>query len=155
EDGVYEPFMEIPPDDATTTGVVGFVRDGSALLLLSSVGGNAARLERHDFTTSERTVVAADDRYDIFDVWPHPLTLEPQVVEFREDRQRLVVLDEDLAGDIERIRALGEGEIAVVRHERADRLWLVYLRPSDGPVHYWIYDRATDQARYLFPDRQA
>jgi dipeptidyl aminopeptidase/acylaminoacyl peptidase len=155
EDGAYEPFMEIPPDDATTTGVVGFVRDGSALLLISSVDGNAARLERHDFATGERTVVAADDRYDIGDAWLHPLTLEPQVVAFEEDRQRLVVLDEDLAGDIEHVQALGEGDIGVSRREREDRLWLVYLMPSDGPVHYWTYDRATGQARYLFPHRQA
>ena len=46
-----------------------------------------------------------------------------------------------------RARALGEGEIGVDRRERTDRLWLVSLAPSDGPVHYWVLDRGRGEAR--------
>ena len=46
--------MEISPEDAATTDVLGFTRDGSALLLLSSLDANASRLVRHDLASGEQ-----------------------------------------------------------------------------------------------------
>jgi len=154
KDGDYEPFLEIPPEDAATTEVLGFTRDGSALLLISSLGANAGRLVRHDLASGEDRILAADETYDLGGVWLNPQTLEPQGVTFDKDRQEIVLLDEVLSPDVARVRALGEGEISVSRRERTDRLWLVSLAPSDGPVHYWVLDR-DGAARYLFPHRQA
>jgi dipeptidyl aminopeptidase/acylaminoacyl peptidase len=154
-DGAYEPYLEVPPDDADSTGVLGFTRDGEALLVLSSLGVNATRLERHDLTTGERRVLAADDAYDVSGLWLDPATLEPQAVEFARDRQEIVLLDEALRGDLDRLRALGDGDLGVGRRERGDRLWVVSLSPSDGPVRFYVYDRSTGQARYLFPHRAA
>jgi dipeptidyl aminopeptidase/acylaminoacyl peptidase len=162
KDGAYEIFMEISPEDAATTDVLGFTRDGSALLLLSSVDANTSRLVRHDLASGEQRILAGDDAYDLGGVWLNPQTLEPQAVTFVKDRQEIVLLDDTLEADLTRARALGEGEIGVDRRERTDRLWLVSLAPSDGPVHYWVLDRdpadtdgANGYARYLFPHRQA
>src|SRR3954468_10410054 len=58
--GQYEPYLEVPPDDAASTDVLGFTRGGSALLVLSSIDANATRLERHDLASGERAVLAAD-----------------------------------------------------------------------------------------------
>ncbi len=154
-DGQWEPFLEIPPDDATTTDVLGFTRDGSAVLLLSSIDANSTRLVRHDLTTGEEVVLAADETYDVSGVWQHPDTLEPQAVEFDKARQEIVLLDESLRADLDTIRALGEGDIGVGRRERTDTTWVVSLSPSDGPIHYWLYDRSTRSGRYLFPHRAA
>ncbi len=152
-DGQYEPYLEVPPDDAASTDVLGFTRDGSALLVLSSIDANATRLERHDLAGGGRTVLAADDEYDVGGVWLHPETLEPQAVEFERDRQEIVLLDDSLRADLDRLHALGEGDLGVGRRERGDRLWLVSLSPSDGPVRYFVYDRSTGEARYLFAHR--
>ncbi|MDP9393082.1 MAG: prolyl oligopeptidase family serine peptidase [Actinomycetota bacterium] len=153
EDGAWEPFLDIPPDDAATTDVLGFTRDGSAVLLASSLDANAARLVRHELATGEQTVLAADETYDVASVWQHPETLEPQAVEFDKERQEIVLLDGSLRRDIDRLRALGDGEIGVGRRERTDRTWVVSVAPSDGPVHHWLYDRTTGESRYLFPHR--
>ena len=152
-DGAYEPYLVVPPDDAESTGVLGFTRDGSALLVLSSLGVNATRLERHDLATGDRAVLAADDAYDVSGLWLDPATLEPQAVEFARDRQEIVLLDESLRPDLDRIRTLGEGDLAVGRRERGDRLWMVSVSPSDGPVRFWLHDRDTGVSRYLFPHR--
>src|SRR3954471_15922546 len=152
-DGQYETYLEIPPDDAASTDVLGFTRDGSALLVLSSMDANATRLERHDLATGDRTVLAADDAYDVGGVWLDPATLEPQAVEFERDRQKIVLLDESLRADLDRLHALGDGDLGVGRRERGDRLWMVSLSPSDGPVRWFVYDRSTGHARYLFAHR--
>ncbi|MDP9417209.1 MAG: prolyl oligopeptidase family serine peptidase [Actinomycetota bacterium] len=153
QDGQWEPFLTVPPDDAANTDVLGFTRDGSAVLLLSSLDANTTRLVRHDLTTGEQIVVAQDATYDVSGVWQHPETLEPQAAEFDKARQEIVLLDESLRADVDRLRALGEGEIGVGRRERTDTTWVVSLSPSDGPVHYWVYDRSTGSSRYLFPHR--
>jgi dipeptidyl aminopeptidase/acylaminoacyl peptidase len=152
-DGSFEPYLEIPPDDAESTGVWGFTRDGEALLVLSSIGVNATRLERHDLATGERAVIAADAEYDVGGLWLDPATLEPQAVEFVKDRQEIVLLDESLRTDLDRIRALGDGDVSVGRRDRGDRLWVVSISPSDGPIRFWLLDRATGEARFLFPHR--
>jgi len=164
----FTPFLEVPADDAASTDVLGFTRDGSALLVLSSIGVNATRLERHDLTDrgagsrqTAPTVLAADDEYDVAGVWQHPETLEVQAVEFTRERQDVVLLDEALRADLDAVRGLGasvgapDGEIGVGRRERGDRLWTVSVSPSDGPVHFWVYDRSSGAARYLFPHNAA
>ncbi len=159
----YTLYLEIPPDDAASTDVLGFTRaedaGPGALLLLSSIDGNATRLERHDLATGERAVLGGDEQYDVAGVWQHPETLEVQAVEFLRERQEVVLLDESLRVDLDAVHALrerdgvGDGEISVGRRERSDRVWTVSVSPSDGPVQFFVYDRGTRQARHLFPHR--
>jgi dienelactone hydrolase len=149
----WTPWLEIPPEDAATTDPLGFTRDGAAILLTSSLGSNAARLVRHELSTGRDTVLAEDPAYDVSGVLLHPQTLEPQAVTFEKDRQETQVLDEALRIDVDRVHALGEGDVGIGRRERSDRLWLVSLSPSDGPVDYYVYDRQTGSSRYLFPHR--
>src|SRR6266511_3929723 len=53
---------------------VGFSRDGSSLLLVSSQGANAARLVRLDLASGDRKVLFEDPRYDVQTVVLHPDT---------------------------------------------------------------------------------
>lgn len=152
-DGAYQPFLEIPPDDAGNTGVLGFTRSG-ALLVLSSVGVNATRLERHDLATGERAVLAADEAYDIGGVWQDPATLEVQAVEVVRARQDVQLLDDALAVHLDRLRALGEGDLHIGRRERTGRWWIVSVAPSDGPIAYHLYDAESGSSQFLFPHRK-
>ncbi|MGN6330971.1 MAG: S9 family peptidase [Motilibacteraceae bacterium] len=150
----WQVFLRVPAEDAATTDVMGFVRDGSALLVTSSLQSNAARLERHDLRTGEQRVLAEDPHYDVAGVWLHPQTLEVQAVTFERDRQDIVLLDESLRPDLDKLEALaGDAELGVGRRERTDTLWLVSTAPSDGPLDYHLYDRRTGEVRYLFPHR--
>lgn len=159
----YTTFLQIPPDDAASSGPIGFTRDAGggpgALLVLSSIDGNATRLERHDLATGAVEVLAGDEQYDVGGVWQHPQTLEVQAVEFLRERQDVVLLDASLQPDLDALHALraldgvGDGEISVGRRERGDRWWTVSVSPSDGPVQFFVYDRASRQARHLFAHR--
>src|SRR5690606_9404841 len=145
----WVPFLDIPADDAMGTGIVSFSRDGSSVLMSSSIDANAARLLRLDLATGEQEVLASDDAYDVSGVWLHPETLEPQAVGVAKDRQEITLLDDALAPDLERLRDLGDGELGVSRSERSDRRWLVTLAPSDGPVAYYTYDRDSGETTFL------
>jgi len=153
-DEEWLPLLEIPADDALGTGVLNFSRDGRSLLLLSSIGANASRLLRLDLASGEQTEIAADEQYDVAGVLQHPETLEPQAVVFAKDREEIVLLDQSLAVDLERLEALGDGELAIGRSERSDRRWLVSIAPSDGPVAYYTYDRGSGEATFLFHHRE-
>ena len=148
-------FLEIPPDDATTTEPVGFNRAGDALYLLSSLEANAIRLIRLDWHEGTTSVVAEDPQYDIAQAWSHPETCEPQAVVLDEERTRIVALDPAIDRDLERLRGLGDGELGVSRSDRADNRWLVAVAPSDGPTRYHLYDRAAGESTYLFAHQDA
>ena len=151
----WTPLLEIPADDAATTDLVGFDRAGDSLYLLTSIDANATRLVRLDWTTGDTAVVAEDPRYDVADVWRDPDTRAPQAVVLDEERTRIVAIDPSLEGDLERLRALGDGELGVGRQERSDRRWLVSVAPSDGPTRYHLYDRGTGETTYLFAHKEA
>jgi dipeptidyl aminopeptidase/acylaminoacyl peptidase len=146
----WQPLLEIPPDDATTTQPLGFDRAGDRLLLLTPLGANAVRLVWLDWQTGVISVVAEHPDYDIADVWIHPETCVPQAVVFDEDHSRLAVLDPAIERDVALLRELGDGELDVSRSERTDKRWLVSLSPSDGPRRYFVFDRATGESTYLF-----
>jgi dipeptidyl aminopeptidase/acylaminoacyl peptidase len=149
------PFLEFPPDDATTTEPVGFNRAGDALYLLTSLGANAVRLIRLDWHEGTTAVIAEDPQFDIAAVWTHPQTRDPQVVVLDEARTRIVALDPAIGRDIEALHDLGDGELDVSRSDRADNRWLVSVAPSDGPTRYHLFDRAAGKSTYLFAHKDA
>jgi dipeptidyl aminopeptidase/acylaminoacyl peptidase len=155
ETGADEPWLEIAPDDVATTDVSGFNRDGSAVYLRSSVGVNAARLVRVDLGSGEQTVLAEDPEYDVGGVLSDPETLEPQSVVFLKDREEWVHLDRELGAEIDAIRGRLRGEVSITRPVRDDRRWLLSDMPSDGAVHYYVYDRDSAELTFLFAHKPA
>lgn len=155
ESGTDAPWLQIAPEDVATTGVYGFSRDGSSMFLLSSVGANASRLLRVDLATGGETVLAADAAYDVADVLSDPDTLEPQSVAFLKEREEWVHLDPEFGAEVDALRDRLRGEVSISRAERSDRRWLVTDTPSDGPVHYHVYDRDSGDLTFLFAHKPA
>lgn len=143
-------WQEVAPEDVTTTAVLGWTRDGSALHLLSSVGANTARLVRVDVASGDSTVLADDPVYDVSGVVVDPETLEPQSVLFDKERTQWLHLDAALGAEIDDLRGRLRGELGLSRPTRDDRTWLVSDIPSDGAVHYHRYDRRTRELTFLF-----
>jgi len=150
DDGTYVPWKDIAPEDVATTSVVGYTRDSSGLLMLSSIGANAARLLRVDPETEEEQVLAQDERYDVSGVVLDPQTLEPQSVVFTKDRKHWVHLDDTFGAEVDALRHRVRGELGISRTDRSDQWWLVTDAPSDGPVRYHLYDRASGGLAFLF-----
>lgn len=150
-----EAWLEVPSDDAVTTDTIGFSRDGSTLFLVSSIGANAARLVAIDLSSATETVLAQDPAYDIDGVELDPMTRVPQGVVFAKDRAERIFLDPSYSAAMAQVEAaIGiDGDLTVNRTERTDRLWLISVDVSDGSGRYYVFDKVTGQATFLFGQR--
>lgn len=152
----WRPIIEVPADDALATDLLAVSADGETMLLLSSVGAEAARLLRCSLSSGETLeVLAADPRYDVGAVRLHPVTNAPQLAIVNKDRDDYVVLDPSVAGDLEAIRAVEPGDPVFLGGDDADRTWLVGFTNDDGPVRFYAYDRASRRASLLFEHQPA
>ncbi len=154
ESGEFVPWRQIDPADVATTSVLGYTRDSSAMLMVSSIGVNAGRLVRLDLASGTETVLAEDPTYDVSGIVTDPETLEPLSVVFAKDRDEWVHLDPELGAEIDALRARLVGDFGITR-DRANRTWLVTESPSDGPVRYYRYDRTDRSLTLLFVHKPA
>src|SRR5258708_7446688 len=155
DDDEWRTLLSIPAEDATSSDVLAFSEDGRSLLMISAAGSNTGRLARVDLAAGEQTVITEDPEADVSGVLLHPDTLEPQIVTILKDRVKYVVLDESLADDLKAVRALHPGDPRFAGRDDADTVLLIGFTNDAGPVPYYLYDRATRTARFLFEHQPA
>jgi len=141
------------PEDALTSGPLGFTLDGRSLYLTDSRDANAGRLARLELSSERTEVIAEDPLYDVSDVVVHPDTREIQLVAFTRARREWLVLDAALQDDIAAIEALSPGEFAIHSRSDDDDTWIVECVEDRHPVAYHAYDRTSRTARLLFCTR--
>ena len=146
--GPWRRLMEWGPDDSG--GPLTFSRDGGTLHVLTTRDANATRLLAVSLADGGWTVVAEDPRYDVGGTFIHPRTHEVQAVGFYRDTLQWQVLDASLAADFEALGRLGRGEFRILGGDLDDRRWIVVRNLDDGPMHYYLYDRASKSAGLLF-----
>jgi dipeptidyl aminopeptidase/acylaminoacyl peptidase len=129
---------------------IAFSADGQTLYLSASHDANTQRLVALNVAAGEETVVAEDPDYDMGGLLFHPLRRVVQAVGFYKDRREWRVLDPEIEPDFAALREIHRGEFAVAGRDLADRTWLVAYTTDDGPVYYYLYDRESRKARFLF-----
>jgi dipeptidyl aminopeptidase/acylaminoacyl peptidase len=55
---------------------------------------------------------------------------------------------------MEYLKGITEGDMNVIDRSLDDNLWAVSYVKDDGPVNYYLYDRAAKQAKFLFTNRK-
>jgi dipeptidyl aminopeptidase/acylaminoacyl peptidase len=65
------------------------------------------------------------------------------------------VLDDSLADDFKAVRALHPGDPRFAGRDDADTMFLIGFTNDAGPVPYYLYDRVTRTARFLFEHQPA
>jgi len=167
--GRWQPVFEAAPDDVTSgdvligpnTSRMSLSHDGRLLFLCSARGAGVRRLLEVETASAAVRVLAGHERYDVGGTWVPPFRLSdpylvdprtgrPQVVAFNGERLEYRVLDAALAGDLERLRATHPGDLFVLSRDAADRFWTVGFVLDVEPVSYYLYDRATGEALFLF-----
>jgi dipeptidyl aminopeptidase/acylaminoacyl peptidase len=154
-DAEWEELFVVDPEDALSSSILGFSRDGRRLYFASSAGTNAAELRVRDLETGETEVLAGDPTADIQDVLFDPETREPQAAVFWKERKVWRILDPSMQADYERLSAVSDGDLHIVNRDRSGAHWLAAYTRDTGPVHYHAYDRASGETDFLFSARPA
>ena len=150
-DRPWETLRQWGPNDEG--GAVSFSVDGNTLYLIGTHDANAQRLIALDLATKEEAIIAEDEQYDVGGVVTHPTKRHIQAVSFYKDKLYWQVLDEDIAEDFSAIAKIRPGQYSLVSRDLADTKWIVGYLTDDGPVYYYLYDRAAKSSQLLFSDQ--
>jgi dipeptidyl aminopeptidase/acylaminoacyl peptidase len=153
EQGEWEKFIEVGPEDSMTTNALSFDLSGDELYLLDSRGRDTAALFRMQLASGESQLVFADPRSDVGSVILHPTKRTIQAAASDYLRQEWKILDPEIRSDFEYLKTVEDGDIALASRTLDDRQWIVAYMLSDGPVKYYRYHRPTRKASYLFSNR--
>jgi dipeptidyl aminopeptidase/acylaminoacyl peptidase len=154
EDSDWRTLLKWDSEDAMTSDVTGFTKDGKYLYLTDSRDANTARLVKVDASTGALVEVLAEDPiYDVSSVLIDRDTYEPQVVFFNKSRQEWKVLDQSMRDDLEALKKLDDGDFFATSRDNTSQTWVIGFTKDNGPIPYYVYDRKTKQARFLFDHR--
>jgi dipeptidyl aminopeptidase/acylaminoacyl peptidase len=154
EKSPWRTFLKWGPDESFG-GVAGFTPDNQGAYVISSVGANAARLLEIGLAGGKQTVVAEDKQYDVNSILTHPTKHTLEAVEFIRDRSDWTLIDKSLQADFEAIRKVRDGNFNIASRDLADKTWIVSYDLDDGPFSFYVYDRTTKKAAFLFSTRPA
>lgn len=141
--------------DETLGQIAGFSSDDRALLVITSLDANAARLLSVDIATAKRTVIAEDPQFDVSFVVTQPKTNKLDAVVFLRDRRDFEIVNKDFEPDFEALKKVRDADVSDISRDLADDKWVVTFEGDDAPVYYYLYDRASKQATLLFSNRPA
>jgi dipeptidyl aminopeptidase/acylaminoacyl peptidase len=150
ESSEWRPLLEAPPEDAESTGPLGFTKDGMSMYMQTSVDSNTGRLVKMDIATGATEVIAEDPVYDIAGAMLNPDTREIEAVTVYRDRLEYQIFDDAIRGDIEALQRLCAGELVISDRSDDDKTWLVAFDDDAGPVKFYTWDRDAKAATFLF-----
>ncbi|WP_437304048.1 S9 family peptidase [Sorangium sp. So ce388] len=150
-----KPFVEFGPEDAVTSEAIGFDATGRTLYFRDSRGRDTSALVTLDLRTAKPKVLAEDAKADIAGAIVHPKTGKVQAAASERERKRWQVLDKSIQLDLDALRAVADGDLDVLSRSLDDRRWTVGYTVSNGPARYYLYDRTTKRATFLFTNRPA
>lgn len=152
--GGWKLFDQVPMEDMLTTSPVGFDKTGTVLYMIDSRGRNTAALVSVNLKTGEKKLIFEDPKADVSGIMMHPVEKKVEAVAVEYLRTEWTVLDESVKRDLEYLRTVCDGDINVTSRTLDDKFWAVAYVVDDGPVRYYLYDRANKQAKFMFTNRK-
>lgn len=150
----WKEFLRIPSGDTLTTGLNGFDRNGGAAYIIDSRGRDTGAVFKLDLKTGKKELLAESDKADAGGLLVHPTEKNVQAVSFTYARREWKILDPKVAADFAVLKKVRDGDPSVVSRTLADDKWVVAYTEDDGPVVYYMYDRAAKKATKLFTNNK-
>ena len=141
DDGKWRSSQHVAMEDALGLAGVDFDRSGGTLFMKDSRGRDTSALFAMDTKSGKLTLVSQDARADIGQVLLHPTSKAVEAVSFERERPAWRVVDASVELDFEYLETFGDGTLLVTSRSLDDQSWLVGYAQSDGPTHYYRYDR--------------
>ncbi len=153
EGAEWDEFIKTGSEDAMTTGPAGFDKSGQVLYMQDSRDRDTGALFAIDLATGKSTLVAEDPRADVGEVLVHPTKKTIQAVGFTFARREWTVLDDSIQPDLDYLATVEDGELIVTSRTLDDQKWTVAFLLDNGPLKFYLYDRAKKDAQFLFSSR--
>lgn len=136
-----------------SNGLVSVSSDGKQIYLIDNHGRDRAALKSVETRTGRERLLAEDSLADLLPggATIDPVSGVPQAVVGYYVRMRRHILDPSISGDFERLRSVHPGDVSFVGQSLDGKRWLVRYM-NGGPLDYYLYDRTTGEARFLFND---
>ena len=146
----------------------GLSGDEKTLYMRGAPDGNTGALLAIDTASGKEIVLAHDDKYDVEDVFVHPLTREVQAVGFYKDKLEWKTLDPSIAEDFAFLAKIRDGEFTVLhpphespiifsrnlgRRDLGDTTWVVSYDSDEAGIQHFVYDRIAKKATFLFSEQ--
>jgi dipeptidyl aminopeptidase/acylaminoacyl peptidase len=155
EDGEWRVLISVGPEDDISTAPLSMNKAGTHLYLFDSRDRNTSALAMMNIESGEETLLAEDAKADPSGFVVHPLEASPQAVSFDYDRVRWQILDESIRPDMDYLHSLEHGDLNVESRSLDDRRWIVSYEVDNGPFRYYLYDKESRSAEFLFTNRQS
>ncbi|TWU24717.1 alpha/beta hydrolase family protein [Bythopirellula polymerisocia] len=153
EGAEWEEFIATGPEDAMNTGPAGFDKSGNVLYLQDSRDRDTGALFAINLESGDKKLVAEDPRADVGSMIVHPTEKTIQAVSFNYTRDEWKILDEAIRADLNYLETVEDGEVIMTSRTLDDKYWTVAFMLDDGPIKFYLYDRANKKARFLFNSR--
>lgn len=149
-DDDWKPLTSWGAEDAMNTYCAGFAEDNQHLWLINSVGENTSTLNRIDLRTGEAEKVASDPDVDLGSMMVDPVTHQLEAISYIRAREEWQALDSEVAKDFEALKITAPGDFSVINRDATNQTWLVAFTLDNGPTPYYVFDRKTREAEFLF-----
>lgn len=153
--GGWKSFDKIPMEDMMTTSPVTFDKTGKILYMIDSRGRNTAALAAQDLTSGEKKIIYENPKADVSNIMIHPVKKVIEAAASNYEKTEWTVLDQSVKADLDYLKTVENGELNVTDRTLDDNFWTVAFTVDNGPVKYYLYDRANKKADFLFTNRKA
>ena len=151
-DGSWRKWIDVPLDDAFSTRLVDFDKNRRKAYLIDSRGRETGAVTRVDVETDQVELLAQNDRCDPGRLLIHPTEKTPQAVSFNYLRPAWTVLDPEYQADFDFLTQFSDDVLDVISQSLDGSRWIVTFSRDAGPMRFFLYDRRTKTARFLFID---
>ncbi|MDH3268681.1 MAG: S9 family peptidase [Ignavibacteria bacterium] len=152
--GGWKSFDKIPMEDMMTTAPITFDKTGKILYMIDSRGRNTAALVSKNLETGENKIIYGNPKADLSSIMIHPVKKVIEAAASDYEKTEWTVLDESVKADLDYLNTLEKAEINVTDRTINDSLWTIAFTVDNGPVKYYLYDRAKKKASFLFTNRK-
>ncbi len=120
-----------------------------------SRGRDTSALVAYDVASGKTTVLFEDPKSDVAAIRFDGKSHRPTMVATDRARKEWHALDKGVAGDLEALRQVTDGDLEIFSASRDDQRWAVGFSKDDGPTPIYLWDRKAKKATFLYTDRPA
>jgi dipeptidyl aminopeptidase/acylaminoacyl peptidase len=137
----------------TFGGVIGFSPDNNKAWVFSSVDANTLRFVEVDPETKVTKVLGADPTFDVTTLITHPKTNALEAVGFMKAKLEWKFVEPTVEKAFVNLQKVRAGQVNINSRSLDDKKWVVAYTTDDGPIYFYLYDKDSGKAEYLFSNR--